>query len=70
MDGYKGYSDPRSFGGFITKVDLNKNQFFAMGDNSYNSSDSRVWGPVPDRNLVGSALFCYWPLGSHWGRIK
>jgi signal peptidase I len=41
-----------------------------MGDNSYNSSDSRYWGPVPERNLVGPALFCYFPFGRNWGLIR
>lgn len=70
VDGYRGYSDPRAVGGFISKIDLADEQYFAMGDNSYNSSDSRAWGYVPERNLVGPALFCYWPLTKHWGTIK
>jgi len=70
VDGYRGYSDPRVVGGFISKIELGDEQYFAMGDNSYNSSDSRAWGTVPERNLVGPALFCYWPLTKHWGRIK
>lgn len=70
VDGYRGYSDPRLVGGHINKIDLGDEQYFAMGDNSYNSSDSRVWGSVPERNLVGPALLCYWPLTKHWGLIK
>ncbi|MBS0661425.1 MAG: signal peptidase I [Verrucomicrobia bacterium] len=44
--------------------------YFALGDNSYNSSDSRFWGPVPEQNLLGTGYFVYWPLGPHWGFIK
>ncbi|MFO1439770.1 MAG: signal peptidase I [Verrucomicrobiaceae bacterium] len=49
---------------------LGAEQYWAMGDNSYNSSDSRYWGPVPERNLVGPALFCYFPFGRNWGLIR
>lgn len=40
--------------------------YFALGDNSANSRDSRYWGFVPRKNLVGRAMFVYWPLN----RIK
>ena len=46
-------------------VKLAGDQYFAMGDNSFNSLDSRYWGPVPEHNLLGPATVVYWPFTSH-----
>jgi len=35
--------------------------FFMMGDNRGESDDSRRWGPVPKKWIIGHAFFTYWP---------
>jgi len=67
---YHGYSPHRSLSMPVELSMEPRRQYFAMGDNSYNSSDSRYWGPVPEQNLVGPGWICYWPLTRHWGFIK
>jgi signal peptidase I len=36
--------------------------FFVLGDNSASSKDSRYWGFVPKKNILGKAILIYWPL--------
>ena len=45
-------------------------EYFALGDNSYNSFDSRYWGTVPQANIMGRGVFVYWPFSAHWGFVK
>jgi signal peptidase I len=74
-DGYGGYSNPSPADAyFLTDADATYTvpvgHYFAMGDNSFNSFDSRYWGPVPQENLMGRGLFVYWPFLPHWGFVK
>jgi signal peptidase I len=41
--------------------------FVALGDNSANSLDSRYWGTVPAKDVVGRPLFIYFPFTKRWG---
>ena len=73
---YKGYSN--TIGYLLREPDATfrvpPEKYFALGDNSENSSDSRAWGTVPQENLMGSGFLVYWPFlrdwESHFGVIK
>jgi signal peptidase I len=42
-------------------ITIPKGYFFMMGDNRGESADSRVWGPIPKKWMIGKAFFTYWP---------
>lgn len=44
------------------KFRVPQGKYFMFGDNSAFSSDSRAWGGVPDENIVGRAVFRFWPF--------
>jgi signal peptidase I len=48
-------------------LDVPEHSYFAMGDNSPRSKDSRMWGFVPEKDVVGRPLFIYYPLTKRWG---
>ena len=41
--------------------------YFMLGDNSRFSLDSRFFGAVPRKNLVGRSWFVFWPFSRRWG---
>ncbi len=71
-DGYNGYFHP-SGGKFLRDPSetftLAEDHYFAMGDNSANSSDSRYWGDIDEYLLVGPGLFTLWPF-ENFGFIR
>jgi signal peptidase I len=70
-DRYKGYFNiPLGYLGRGQALKIPEDRFFAMGDNSGNSQDSRYWGFVPAKDVVGRPLFVYYPFTKHWGPAK
>lgn len=62
------YLDPsvQTYGGGFLKneqtVTVPDNSYFVMGDNRQFSSDSREWGFVPKKDIIGHSWIVYWPL--------
>jgi len=45
------------------EITIPKGHFFMMGDNRGESADSREWGPIPEKWMIGKAFVTYWPPG-------
>lgn len=43
------------------EIKIPKGYFFMMGDNRGESADSREWGPIPKKWMIGKAFVTYWP---------
>ncbi len=59
------YTVPGSYSG---AWNLGGGEYFVLGDNRNNSSDSHNWGVLPEGNVVGKAWLCYWPP-EKWGLV-
>ena len=57
---FPGVNIRRDYSSFGPKK-IPKDCYFVLGDNRGNSADSRIWGYVPHNELIGKALFTFWP---------
>jgi len=60
------YLDDANAGPTSMTITLASDQYFVMGDNRRASSDSRIWGPLPQENIVGRAFLRLLPV-RHYG---
>ena len=58
----EGWAKEFPFSGELPPVTLEEEQYFFLGDNRQDSSDSRSWGPLPRDQLLGKVIYRYWPL--------
>lgn len=58
---------PKLMSGPGVTAEIPEGSFVALGDNSANSLDSRYWGFVPEKSVIGKAIFIYYPFTKRWG---
>ncbi|MBR2509160.1 MAG: signal peptidase I [Lentisphaeria bacterium] len=62
-----GYSTGEYLKNPFDEFTVPKDTFFMLGDNSKFSADSRMWGVVHRRNIVGRPVLVFWPFSRRWG---
>jgi signal peptidase I len=66
------YKDGKIFidGKPITEYTFKQDYYFMMGDNRYESDDSRYWGFVPADHIVGKAVFIWMSIDRNAGLLN
>ena len=60
-DSYIRLCGPEAQCDFSATITVPDGSFYMMGDNRGNSDDSRFWGPIPKKWVIGQAFATYWP---------
>lgn len=56
------YYNSGDYGARSQVMKVPKDSYYVLGDNSASSRDSRYWGFVPKKNLIGKVIVIYWPM--------
>ena len=56
------YDTPTNWLSLQTNVAVPRGYYYLLGDNSTNSYDSRFFGSIPRKDILGRVVFCYWPF--------
>jgi len=56
------FTGPEAFLAEREEVTVPPDSYFVLGDNRPHSADSREWGFIPIKNIIGKSYFLYWPL--------